>query len=443
MDIILYPALLTILCIPLVFAETKNDTQEQLSELLDSLLDKYDSKIRPGFGGEPTKIFTNIQIRSMGPISEKKMDYSMQCYFRQSWMDTRLQFSFPNITEVTLSQQILKKIWSPNTYFLNGKKSRQHNITLPNFFIRIRDDGRIYLSRRLTIEARCPMQLQKYPMDAPACPLFIGSYGFTANDIVYEWTGTTDQSVKVSDGLKMAQFDLVGIQARNGTHSTREGKVSVLEVFFHYKRHLGYYVLNIYLPCYLTVALSWVSFWINRDATPARVLLGVTTVLSTATIGITVRVGLPQVSYATALDIFFIMCFFYVFASLVQYSGVHFYTKLPAKDAKKDEKLEEENAMVVKNNDQYGRENDMLLSDGQGRMTNTIVDVENQKYRDSCWTSVWYCLSGNVGHRIRRFQTDPLAGNSVSEIDKLSRILFPLSFAFLNVIYWIVYLRDS
>lgn len=97
----------------------------------------------------------------------------------------------------------------------------------------------------------------------------------------------------------------------------------------------------------------------------------------------------------------------------------------------------------MKNNDQFGRENDMLLSDGQGRMTNTIVDVENQKYRDNCWTSVWYCLSGNGSHRIRRFQTDPIAGNSVSEIDKLSRILFPLSFAFLNVIYWIVYLRDS
>lgn len=49
------------------------------------------------------------------------------------------------------------------------------------------------------------------------------SDGFTSNDVVYEWTGTTEESVKVTEGLKMAQFDLVGIQAVNGTQATREG----------------------------------------------------------------------------------------------------------------------------------------------------------------------------------------------------------------------------
>ena len=37
---------------------------------------------------------------------------------------------------------------------------------------------------------------------------------------------------------------------------------------------MGVYLLETYIPCYLIVSLSWVSFWINRDAAPARVLLG-------------------------------------------------------------------------------------------------------------------------------------------------------------------------
>jgi glycine receptor alpha-3 len=43
-------------------------------------------------------------------------------------------------------------------------------------------------------------------------------------------------------------------------------------------RNLGFYLMNIILPAMLIVMISWVSFWLNREASPARVTLGVTTV---------------------------------------------------------------------------------------------------------------------------------------------------------------------
>lgn len=72
----------------------------------------------------------------------------MQCYLRQRWYDDRLKFNLENITEVTLSNSFLKYIWKPNTYFINGRRSHKPNITVPNEFVRIRQDGRIYMSRR-------------------------------------------------------------------------------------------------------------------------------------------------------------------------------------------------------------------------------------------------------------------------------------------------------
>ena len=35
---------------------------------------------------------------------------------------------------------------------------------------------------------------------------------------------------------------------------------------------------QIYVPASLIVMISWVSFWLHRNATPARVQLGVVTV---------------------------------------------------------------------------------------------------------------------------------------------------------------------
>ena len=52
------------------------------------------------------------------------------------------------------------------------------------------------------------------------------------------------------------------------------GEFSHLCVYIHLSRAVGVYMLETYIPCYLIVGLSWVSFWINRDAAPARVLLG-------------------------------------------------------------------------------------------------------------------------------------------------------------------------
>lgn len=49
---------------------------------------------------------------------------------------------------------------------------------------------------------------------------------------------------------------------------------SVLKIEFHLSRHTGYFLIQIYLPCILLVVLSWVSFWLNREATADRVGLG-------------------------------------------------------------------------------------------------------------------------------------------------------------------------
>lgn len=43
-------------------------------------------------------------------------------------------------------------------------------------------------------------------------------------------------------------------------------------------------VVQVYVPCILIVVLSWVSFWIHREATSDRVGLGITTVLTLSTI---------------------------------------------------------------------------------------------------------------------------------------------------------------
>ena len=73
--------------------------------------------------------------------------------------------------------------------------------------------------------------------------------------------------------------------------------------------------------------MSWVSFWLNRGAAPARVGLGVTTVLTMTTLINSVNAALPKISYMKSIDIYLFACFFMVFAALIEYACVGYTDK--------------------------------------------------------------------------------------------------------------------
>lgn len=95
------------------------------------------------------------------------------------------------------------------------------------------------------------------------------------------------------------------------------GNYSRLACEIQFVRSMGYYLIQIYIPSGLIVIISWVSFWLNRNATPARVNLGVTTVLTMTTLMSSTNAALPKISYVKSIDVYLGTCFVMVFASLL------------------------------------------------------------------------------------------------------------------------------
>ncbi|ELT95877.1 hypothetical protein CAPTEDRAFT_48879, partial [Capitella teleta] len=196
--------------------------------------------------------------------------YQLDCYFRQSWVDTRLMFRNDSpLRTLNVSVYVLEKIWKPDTSFFNGRRSHLHTVTTPNKLLRINRDGRILYSMRLTIKASCPMHLQNFPMDTQSCPLKFGSHGYTSSDVQYVWTNGRNDSIKLASDMQMSQFDILGSPVHNETEF-KFGACTVLVANFVLRRHMGYFLINLYVPCSLLVIISWVGFWINREATADR-----------------------------------------------------------------------------------------------------------------------------------------------------------------------------
>jgi hypothetical protein len=89
------------------------------------------------------------------------------------------------------------------------------------------------------------------------------------------------------------------------------------------RRDFGYFLIQVYVPSMLIVILSWVSFWINVEASPARVSIGLLTVLTMTTQSTGANAQLPKVSYIKAIDVWMSMCLVFVFIALLEYAVVN------------------------------------------------------------------------------------------------------------------------
>ncbi|XP_023197980.1 gamma-aminobutyric acid receptor subunit alpha-3-like isoform X1 [Xiphophorus maculatus] len=419
------------------------------TRILDRLLDGYDNRLRPGLGESVTEVRTNIYVTSFGPVSDTDMEYTIDVFFRQSWRDERLKFDGP-MQVLPLNNLLASKIWTPDTFFHNGKKSVAHNMTTPNKLLRLVDNGTLLYTMRLTIHAECPMHLEDFPMDAHACPLKFGSYAYTNNEVIYLWTQGDERSVSVAeDGSRLNQYDLLGHVIGKETISSSTGEYVVMTTYFHLKRKIGYFVIQTYLPCIMTVILSQVSFWLNRESVPARTVFGVTTVLTMTTLSISARNSLPKVAYATAMDWFMAVCYAFVFSALIEFATVNYFTKRSwAWDGKREgmEIREPFQANMARIKDMR-RESATLT-----KKANNTFNIVGTTYginvaKDQGLTTISKSAPGpSIKHSFLHKMDDPYTEakksyNRVSKVDKISRIIFPVLFFIFNLGYWATYVN--
>ena len=97
----------------------------------------YDKRVRPNYGGIPVTVGVTLYILSIGDLSEKFMDFTFDMYFRQFWHDPRLAFErAPGLDKLVVGAEYIKRIWVPDTFFVNEKVALFHQATTENQFLR-------------------------------------------------------------------------------------------------------------------------------------------------------------------------------------------------------------------------------------------------------------------------------------------------------------------
>ncbi|XP_055640477.1 glutamate-gated chloride channel isoform X9 [Toxorhynchites rutilus septentrionalis] len=434
------------LCSASLANNAKVNFREKEKKILDQILGagKYDARIRPsGINGTdgPAVVRVNIFVRSISKIDDVTMEYSVQLTFREQWLDERLKFDDigGRLKYLTLTEA--NRVWMPDLFFSNEKEGHFHNIIMPNVYIRIFPYGSVLYSIRISLTLACPMNLKLYPLDRQVCSLRMASYGWTTADLVFLWK--EGDPVQVVKNLHLPRFTLEKFLTDYCNSKTNTGEYSCLKVDLLFKREFSYYLIQIYIPCCMLVIVSWVSFWLDQGAVPARVSLGVTTLLTMATQTSGINASLPPVSYTKAIDVWTGVCLTFVFGALLEFALVNYASRSADRAAdmhrenmkKKRRELEQASLDAA---------SDLLDTDSNAtfamkplvrhpgdpmaleKLRQCEVHMQAPK-RPNCCRS-W----------LSKFPTRQCSRSK--RIDVISRITFPLVFALFNLVYWSTYL---
>ncbi|VDO46835.1 unnamed protein product [Onchocerca flexuosa] len=191
------------------------------------------------------------------------MDYALELFYRESWLDQRLHYEeYFKDEKILLHESYINFLWHPDTFMPNAiasKNPQKHSISHRSL-LRLSADGTILYSRRISIVAECPMDLTLFPFDSQLCKLAIESYGYTADRVRYFWSNN------MGVPLLLHKIRLPDFQIKEAyVTSVIESNYSRLYVCFVFDRSSGFCLIQLVVPSTAVVITSWVSLWMESQ----------------------------------------------------------------------------------------------------------------------------------------------------------------------------------
>ncbi|CAJ0960663.1 unnamed protein product, partial [Mesorhabditis belari] len=367
---------------------------------------------------EGVRVVVEFWIQSIESINEITNDFEMDIYINEMWMDPALTFEHLNPCKqnFSLSFQIFDQIWTPNSCFINSKIAEIHNSPFRNVFLMLYPNGTVWVNYRTRVKGPCSLDLTMFPLDRQRCSLIYESFNYNNQEVQMRWSTDQAGAVKKLVDIVLPDFDLIDIRTDHVVEPYPAGMWDELHVHLTFERRYIWYFMQAYLPTYLTIFISWVSFALGPRAIPARTMLGVNALLAMIFQFGNIMRNLPRVSYIKAIDVWMLASMTFIFASLLELAIVGYMVKDEMPGSRKRKSL-----CVPKISRSY-------QMDTFDSTSANLIRIDKR-----------FMLPLDRARSAWRIYIPDFGMWPPERVDKISSILFPTTFAVFNIVYWTYY----
>jgi len=273
----------------------------------------------PNSDGKRIPIAIAMRVINISDIDEVAQRFRMVGYLLAEWKDPRLAFT-PAEGEKFRSYST-DQIWCPAFDFVNGVVPHSaYDRTL-----RVFPEGRVKYSERSSAELSNLFRLRTFPFDREKLEILIHPTAAEGGIIELSQLGG-DRSISAEPRVytSLAQWRVTGMGAAvEQIPGLADESITEIRFTLSVARRFNFYIWKVFLPLLLMVILSWTVFWIDPTELSSQVQISVTTILTVIAFAFAIQANLPKVPYLTFIDVFFLICYLFVFFTAIEITAVH------------------------------------------------------------------------------------------------------------------------
>ena len=290
-------------------------------------------------GHDPSKITTSTvslatDVDNVDRIFEKKMQLQLVISTLLEWTDATLAYSGMTLSSSNDYYQgyrvdmsaVIDQFWTPSvrtTNLIDTENIQRSAFLYPN--------GRVVYTSKDQITIGCIFDYSNLPRDSHKCTFFryVDAPAQSVVTIqIYSGSSTTSSTgyIVQSQNLFNHIFELSMKSAEVTTATVEDGQNAYNGVLYtmELRREPGFFWIFYIVPSILFVMLSYSSYWIDKNAVPARVALGVISILITLNMMNSTHKYIPQINYATWLGTFLNGTLLFTVVSMLEYATLNF-----------------------------------------------------------------------------------------------------------------------
>uniref|UniRef100_A0A0M3K5M4 Neur_chan_LBD domain-containing protein n=1 Tax=Anisakis simplex TaxID=6269 RepID=A0A0M3K5M4_ANISI len=198
--------------------------------VITELLKDYDKFKLPG--GSNVQVSVEIWVQEVSKIIEITSEFELDIYVTEKWIDPSLAYDHLNPC------------------------------------------------KKIKLTGPCSNALRTFPIDQQKCMLFYESFNHNYEQVAMEWTETAPPITILKQNITLPDYVLVDFTATSVRRLYPPGIWNELIATFTFQRLYGFYILQVYVPAYISVFISWVSFYLGPHNIPSRTTVGVNSLLA-------------------------------------------------------------------------------------------------------------------------------------------------------------------
>ena len=252
---------------------------------------------------EATEVQVGVKLDRISEVDSSGEDFTVIGSVRMDWQDPNLAFS-PDSCNCDVKLYTEKEFdnfladadsrWPDFSFF-----NQQGNRWTQNRAVAIWPDGRARYVERFTTTFQADFDFQKFPFDSQQFPVMVD---MILPEDTYRLVELPEYS-EINPAHGEDEFIVGEFKSAPDTVLSSAGAdrpISRMTFFFEAPRHLNYYVLQVFVPILLIIAISWFTFFLKDytrriEAAAANILLFIAFSFSLAD-------NYPRLGYLTFLD---------------------------------------------------------------------------------------------------------------------------------------------